>query len=314
MRPRNVGLALALLLSPFTLACQITLSSAEEVVERTVPLAPGGELKIDNVNGRVELTSWDRDEVWIEATKSARALSPRRAEEALAKLDFTVTEGDGGLAIEVERPRSSNWLTGDGFDASIDFRVRAPEWAKVRLTTVNGRLEVSDVAGGVNARSTNGRIELREIRGPVEARTVNGAIRAFVSRVEADAVHVAINGIDTRRIREGRSRTVDLDGTLCLLTVDAVDRGHVQISSACGDDLPAPSGATPGQTVALGDGAARVFISGADPSGESARIAVNGVATQTVEPDSVIEVGEDCAITVEGIDRGHVDLSYACEG
>jgi hypothetical protein len=64
--------------------------------------------------------------------------------------------------------------------------------------------------------------------------------------------------------------------------------------------------------VTLADGLS-VFVSGVTDS--AARIAINGVATETVPVgESVeVEVGEQaCRVSVESVDRGHVALGYVC--
>src|SRR5260370_22538820 len=44
----------------------------DDVFDRTVPLQAGGSFELQNVNGSVEITGWDRNEVQIHAVKSAK--------------------------------------------------------------------------------------------------------------------------------------------------------------------------------------------------------------------------------------------------
>jgi hypothetical protein len=140
----------------------------------------------------------------------------------------------------------------------------------------------------------------------------DGDLRVFVSRVEDDAAQLVINGTGAR-LAAGESRTVQAGGEDCRVTLVAIDRGHVVVAGGCGADLPEPEGAGAGSTVTLGDGAVRVFVSGVTDAG--ARIAVNGVETRTVPVGEAVEVRvgeENCRVSVESIDRGHVALGYAC--
>ena len=57
----------------------------EEVVERSVEVAPGGRLAIVNVNGDISVNSWDRHEVKMKAVKRARAESEDEARRLLEK-------------------------------------------------------------------------------------------------------------------------------------------------------------------------------------------------------------------------------------
>ncbi|MBP7242347.1 hypothetical protein [Amaricoccus sp.] len=141
----------------------------------------------------------------------------------------------------------------------------------------------------------------------------DGAVRVFVSRID-DADHsatVRVNGKDLV-LAMGQPQTLVSDAGECRLTLDAVGGGKAAVSAACGDALPAPEGARPGETVALGDGL-RVFVSHVSDSG--ARIAINGTQIQTVGIGESVEarVGETtCSVSVTGVDRGHVALTGSC--
>ena len=143
-----------------------------------------------------------------------------------------------------------------------------------------------------------------------------GAIRVFVSRIDdaAGTARLAINGVLTD-IAAGQSSTLVAGGEDCQVTVTQIDRGHVALGGGCGGDLPDPEGVTAGNTVMLGEGAVRVFVSGVAEDGQSARIAVNGVSAQSADLGEAVDVTVDeqtCSVTVDGIDRGHVKLGYAC--
>ena len=163
--------------TPWLVACQMATVSVQEVVEESVPLDGGGRMVLENVNGNVEVTTWDRDEVHVEATKTASALSESDAEKALEKISVEIDRSAGLVKIGVARPKSSNWLFG-GASTGVHFQISVPASAEIDLKTTNGRLKIAETRGEVHARSVNGRIDLREVRGPAEARAVNGSIRA----------------------------------------------------------------------------------------------------------------------------------------
>ena len=52
---------------------------AEEVVERSVEFPPGGRLSLVNVNGKITVGTWDRNEVAMKAEKRAGAGSEEEA-------------------------------------------------------------------------------------------------------------------------------------------------------------------------------------------------------------------------------------------
>ncbi|MBB5222081.1 hypothetical protein HNP73_002017 [Amaricoccus macauensis] len=140
------------------------------------------------------------------------------------------------------------------------------------------------------------------------------AARVFVSRVD-DAAGEALVYIDGEpmTLKVGETAPFQAGGEECQLTLAAVDRGHASLTGGCGSDLPKVEGTSPGAVAVLADGAVRVFVSAVDQ--QSARIAINGIATQEVAVGETVDVasGEKaCRVTVTGVDRGHVTLDAAC--
>lgn len=78
---------------------------------------------------------------------------------------------------------------------------------------------------------------------------------------------------------------------------------------------PEPEGVTPGNVEMLADGALRVFVSAVDDADGTARVAINGIETQMLRVGRSARVdvdGQSCSVTLDGIDRGHVQLSGSC--
>lgn len=60
----------------------------------------------------------------------------------------------------------------------------------------------------------------------------DGAARVFVSRVDADAARVAVNGVDTLMLAVGDSAAIADTG--CSVTLSAVGGGRAAFGYACG--------------------------------------------------------------------------------
>jgi hypothetical protein len=143
-------------------------------VDETRPLAPSGELSLENTNGSVRLAAWDEAKVRIEAVKRAGS------EHALEELKIEI-EGEGDrLSVRTRSPRP-RWMGGAG---SVEYRVSVPRGARVRVSNVNGRVEVDGVLGSVRASTVNGSVDLTGVGGEVEASAVNGSVEVDVARVD----------------------------------------------------------------------------------------------------------------------------------
>ena len=143
-------------------------------VDETRPLAANGELSLENTNGAVRVATWDEAKVRIEAVK--RAGSERALEELKVEI---VAEADR-VSVRTRYPRP-HWLGNAG---SVEYRVSVPRGARVRVGTVNGRVEVEGVGGAARASTVNGSVHVTGVGGQVEASAVNGSVEVDVARVD----------------------------------------------------------------------------------------------------------------------------------
>ncbi len=149
--------------------------NARDVVDETRALEPDGRFELENVNGRITLRTWSRDEVRIEATRAATS------EAALEDIEVVI-EGEGReVRVKTRYPKGS-WFAG-GHRGKVDYDLTVPRGADVRLKTVNGPVDVEGLAGSLRVESVNGGLELADLEGELRAQTVNGGIRAGFSRV-----------------------------------------------------------------------------------------------------------------------------------
>jgi hypothetical protein len=155
--------------------------NARDVVEETRALDADGRFSLENVNGRITLHTWSREEVRIEATRAATS------EAALEDIEVVI-EGQGNEVRVTTRYPKGSWF-GPGHRGKVDYEVTVPRGADVRLKTVNGPVDVEGVAGSLGVESVNGGLDLAEIEGEVRAHTVNGGIHAAFARVPEDGRH-----------------------------------------------------------------------------------------------------------------------------
>jgi len=139
-------------------------------VEQTVRFDPDGRFRLDNVNGRIEIETWEKQEVAIEAEESA----PNR--RLLDQVHIAIRGEGARVEVHTETPHGG-WFLGAG-STKVDYRVRIHKQARVEVKTVNGLVRVDGVAGSVRAETVNGAVRIADASGSVEAKTVNGSIQA----------------------------------------------------------------------------------------------------------------------------------------
>lgn len=171
------------LLSIFaTVAVHAEEFSFKDTVTRSGAFRANGEITLENVNGSVEINTWDRNEIQIDVEKSAKT------EEELNLIDLSIDLSDSRAAIKVRLPkRSGGFFSGNGnIRAAVKFKLNVPATVTLsKIATVNSSITLSGVRGAVNASSVNGGVRAEGLAGPLKLETVNGAIRATVSTVSA---------------------------------------------------------------------------------------------------------------------------------
>ena len=158
-----LGSLLTLLLAT-SLQAQVT-----QDFHRTVLLSASARVSLDNVNGNVEITGWDRNEVQIDAVKKAR--DQQRLDEARIEVN---TRGDS-VEIKTRYPEGHT----NNNPASVHYELHVPQNARLdRINLVNGSLTVQRVSGEVTANLVNGKLRVDDLAGRADLSSVNGGIEA----------------------------------------------------------------------------------------------------------------------------------------
>src|SRR5208337_225669 len=163
-----------------------------EEFHQTYPLTADGRVELDNVNGDVHISTWDRNEVKVDAVKYA--YSKERLDEARIEVD---TEKDR-LSIRTkyrDHDLTFNWGSHDN-PASVEYTITVPHAARLdEIKLINGALEITGVDGEVHASCINGRLDAHNISGHAELSTINGHLEAKFDQLPASSVELkSVNG------------------------------------------------------------------------------------------------------------------------
>ena len=154
------------------LALLMTIPAHAQVTQefhKTVPLSADGRVSLSNINGDVEITGWNKNEVQIDAVKTAR--DQQRLDEARIE----VNANSSSVKIETHYP---SHITNNN-PASVHYTLHVPQNARLdKIDLVNGSLDVQRVSGEVNADLVNGKLRASDLAGTADLATVNGTIDA----------------------------------------------------------------------------------------------------------------------------------------
>jgi len=187
-----VALAACVNLGPLT-------GRATDEWTHTYPLTAGGEVRIANTNGRIDVEGVDGSTVEVRAERIARGVTDESARDLLPRI--TIREDVTPDRVSVETERLSGVMIGAGFE--VRYHVKAPKKAIVNATNTNGVIALNGLAGKVSARTTNGGVRGEALSGSVDAHTTNGGVVIDLAAVASDGARLhTTNGGVTLTIAE----------------------------------------------------------------------------------------------------------------
>ena len=163
-----------------------------EEFHQTYAITSGGRIELDNINGPVHISSWDRNEVKVDAVK--RADTKERLDEAKIEID----SGKDYLSIRTKYPdHNNNWNWGSHNNpASVEYTLTVPRTASLdEIKLINGALDLTGITGEVRASCINGRLEAHDLSGRAKLSTINGRLEARFAQLSGQDVELnSVNG------------------------------------------------------------------------------------------------------------------------
>lgn len=176
----------------------------EEKFEKTVSLVRDGKVIIDNISGSIEILTWNRAEVQIDADKVSKAATQNMAKENADLVKINVTQENSTVRIETEYPKGEH----KNLSVSVSYKLMIPSEAAINATTVSGNVTCESIGGylrantmsgnvvvtgaraGAACSSMSGNVEAVDVTGDVDLHTVSGTVKAdsVKGSVEADTV------------------------------------------------------------------------------------------------------------------------------
>ena len=204
----------------FAFAALFSDAAIKESVESTHAVDPGASFSLENLNGRVEINTWDRAEIKVVAIKQAGT------QDALDRIQVKIQATPKHVAVKTEYNREDGsffdrWTT----SGEVSYSVTVPVGTDLHdIKTVNGSIHVNGVSGSVKLETVNGSVEAAGLRGDATLGTVNGHVKAQFASL-ADDQHIRLESVN------GRSEIVLPADAKCGITARTV---HGSISNDFG--------------------------------------------------------------------------------
>ena len=167
----------------------LTALALVQQIDTTVPAQQGQRLVVDGYAGEIDVKTWGRNAVRVEADPSSRS----SVEVVSSGVSVTVrTEGRRGPPASVDLTITvPAWMGLDLSGVYTDVMVvgvRAP----ISVETVQGEVDVTGGEGLVSLRSVQGHVHLKGAKGRIDVHSVNEDVR--VSDASGEIVAETVNG------------------------------------------------------------------------------------------------------------------------
>jgi len=194
-------LRLAMILAAAAVIWALPARASSETFDKSYPLASGGTFALQNVNGTVEISGWDRNEVQIHAVKTAA-----HGTEDLAKVRIEVDADPSHVTVRTIYPEEK------GLEVLVAYTVHVPQRVLLGgITTVNGGIQVMGLDSSGELRSVNGNVDVFDSAGSLSAHTTNGDIRVELRRLgETPLAAETVNGSIVVALASGANAALDV--------------------------------------------------------------------------------------------------------
>lgn len=186
LRLKTVSLVLSLICSS-ALAGEL-----RERFEKTCVMQHEGRFSLENTNGMVQITAWDRAEVNIVAEKIVRASREKDAQRLLEATEIIIREASNQIEVFTRTPKSGGdsfwgWMFGEGGNqVTVNYTITVPREIYMKIISVNGKIDAREISGKAEFSTTNGGIEVEDAQGSISAETTNGRIMVSLREVDRD--------------------------------------------------------------------------------------------------------------------------------
>jgi hypothetical protein len=141
-----------------------------EHISRTIPMGPGGTLRLKNFSGRVTITGSDRSEVVIDAVRRAT-----RSQLDRIRLDIHTAGSD--VVVDANQRDRSWWAFASGHNVvETDFDIKVPRQIQLDVSVFSSPVTVTGVDGSQRLHGFSSPLVLDDVSGSIRAHTFSGAV------------------------------------------------------------------------------------------------------------------------------------------
>ena len=141
--------------------------------ERSIKTRPGVYLNIDHKYGRIEIQSWEKDEILVKGEKRAASEEKEDGKKFLKNINIDISESINHVGITTDYPtvRPSRIKS-----FQVTYSLKVPRNCNIRIENTFGDVEIYDITGELNVSTSHSIIKTHNIDGEVTLNNKFGTI------------------------------------------------------------------------------------------------------------------------------------------
>lgn len=193
-----------MILAASILTSTMAVADVERKITKTFDVNANSEFRLDNVNGEVDISTWDKATIEVIANISADS------EKALNLIEVEMRSNSNGVTVHTHH-KKNNW--GNGGSGSVDYIVKVPKSVSLKsIEMVNGSLQVEGVEGEVDVEMVNGSVSIEGLTRDSHVSSVNGSIDISYASAASDLDEIELETVNGRiKLTVPESMGLDVD-------------------------------------------------------------------------------------------------------
>jgi len=223
MKRSKHDIALLAILTIVICLPSLGFARAEDKIVETYSLESAGKVYLENISGDITVSSWDKNEIEITATKRGRR------ERDLDDATVHIRQIDGNIRIITRHDREFSLFQPSS--VSVYYEIIVPAKASVKVKSISGDVKVRKIGGFLNVETVSGEIEVRVAENDVQCKSISGDID--LEYVNGDAELESISGEISIQEIEGSVEAGTVSGDIELEAFSYAE--EIEVSSTSGD-------------------------------------------------------------------------------
>jgi len=144
------------------------------IYEKSYKISPDKKLVLNTDTGDIQITPWDKSEVYIKVIGNDRAAE---------KFTYDFNASSEEVSVNVEKKGGWSWLS----NINLKFEIKVPYNFNVYANTAGGDIKIGGVKGDINLKTSGGDIWADRFEGNFIAKTSGGNINLFCNNAKIEA-------------------------------------------------------------------------------------------------------------------------------